>query len=86
MVAEENQTRRYLLGELDETEEIRLEDAAFADAETLAFVQSIENDLIDEYVRGELSESEVVKFERRFLTSEDRRRKIEYARTFLELE
>ena len=86
IVLEENQTRRYLLGELDAAEEILVEDAAFADADALAFVQSIENDLIDEYARGELAAAERGNFERKFLTSEERRRRIEYARTFLRLE
>lgn len=82
----ENLLRRYLLGELTADECARVEDAAFADAETLALVQTTENDLIDEYARGELSAVEKHNFERMFLTSAERKTKIEFARTFAESE
>src|SRR5262249_59293859 len=40
----------------------------------------VESDLIDEYVRGGLSDSERLRFERRFLASAERQRKVEFAR------
>lgn len=83
---EENLLRRYLLGELSEDEQARIEDAAFDDTDLLAFVQTVENDLIDEYARGELNASERQNFELKFLTSAERRRKIEFARTLQHLE
>ena len=46
---------QYLLGELPEEQQIEIEDRAFADKKYLASITAVENDLIDEYVRNELS-------------------------------
>jgi hypothetical protein len=40
----------------------------------------VESDLIDEYVRGGLTDAERRRFEQRFLASAERRRKVEFAR------
>ena len=71
---------RYLLGDLSEQELMAVEDRAFSDRSYLEEILSVESDLIDEYVRGELSHSERQLFETRFLTSAERRNKIEFAR------
>jgi len=71
---------RYLLGDLPEEEQTRLEDLAFSDRERMQNILAIESDLIDEYVRGELSNSERQRFERHFLASSERRQKVEFAR------
>jgi hypothetical protein len=71
---------RYLLGELPEEQQIEIEDRAFADKEYLANITTVENDLIDEYVRHELSESDRRRFEERFLASAERRKRIEFAK------
>jgi hypothetical protein len=71
---------RYLLGDLPEEEQARLEDRAFSDPECMQTILDAESDLIDEYVRGELSTSERRQFERRFLVSAERQRKVEFAR------
>lgn len=71
---------RYLLGDLPEEEQIRLEDRAFSDQEYMQNILDAESDLIDEYVRGGLSDSERRRFERRFLVSSERQRKVEFAR------
>jgi hypothetical protein len=73
---------RYLLGELSEEEQVRLEDLAFSDREFLQEILAVESDLIDEYARGELSDSRRRQFESRFLTSAERRQKVEFARAF----
>jgi hypothetical protein len=74
---------QYLLGNLSEEEQVRIEDRAFADANYLGALEAAEADLIDAYVRGELSQSERLGFERRFLTSSQRRSKVEFARDLL---
>ena len=74
---------QYLLGNLSEEEQVRIEDRAFADANYLGALEAAEADLIDAYVRGELSQSERLGFERRFLTSSHRRSKVEFARDLL---
>jgi|SRR5215213_2007583 len=71
---------RYLLGDLPEEQQVEIEDRAFADKEYLALVTAVENDLIDDYVRRELSQAERQKFESRFLASAERRKRVEFAK------
>ncbi len=73
---------RYLLGDLPEEQQVEIEDRAFADKEYLALVTAVENDLVDEYVRRELSETDRRKFESRFLASAERRKRVEFAKAF----
>lgn len=71
---------KYFPGELSEEEQVQVEDRAFADKHCLDELQAAEADLIDAYVRGDLPQSARCTFERRFLTSPQRRRKLEFAR------
>ena len=71
---------RYLLGDLPETKQVEIEDRAFQDKECLDSILAVENDLIDEYARGELSGATRRQFERRFLASAERRQKVVFAR------
>lgn len=71
---------RYLLGDLPEEDQVRIEDRAFSDRAYRRDIEDAENDLIDDYVRGALSETERRQFERRFFASAERRRKVEFAR------
>src|SRR5689334_9047885 len=71
---------RYLLGDLNEEEQVEVEERAFQDQRCLRSIEAAESDLIDAYVRGELSERERRQFERRFFASAERRRKVEFAR------
>jgi len=71
---------RYLLGELTEEQQIEIEDRAFSDQEYLGTITAVENDLIDEYVRHELSDRERRQFESRFLASAERRKRVEFAK------
>jgi len=82
----ENLIARYLLGELSEEQQIEIEDRAFADQEYLAGITAVENDLIDEYVRHELSESDRRRFEERFLASAARRKRVEFAKALASVE
>jgi len=72
--------RRYLLRDLPEEERTRLEDRYAVDADVFEQILAIENDLIDSYIRGELTEVERQKFEAEFLKSAERREKVEFAR------
>ena len=76
---------QYLLGELPEEQQIEIEDRAFSDKEFLASITAVENDLIDEYVREELPETTRRRFETRFLASEGRRKRVEFARALVHL-
>ena len=71
---------KYLLGNLSEEEQVQVEDRAFADGDYMSALEATEADLIDAYVRGQLSQSDRRSFEFRFLTSPERRRKVEFAR------
>jgi len=76
----ENLIARYLLGELSEEQQVEIEDQAFADQKYLASITAVENDLIDEYVRNELSPAERQRFDKHFLASAERRKRVEFAR------
>jgi hypothetical protein len=81
-LGDEEQIRRYLLGELSEAEMARLEDDAFTGPggeDLQSIIASVENDLMDEYARGELPSGERARFEARFLTSERRCRRVGFA-------
>jgi hypothetical protein len=69
----------YLLGNLTEEEQVEVEDRAFADPGYLRALEATEADLIDSYVGGELSQPDRRKFELRFLSSAQRRSKVEFA-------
>src|SRR5215217_6735393 len=71
---------QFLLGELPEAQQVEIEDRAFSDKDYLASITAAENDLIDEYVRGELSATERQRFESRFLASAERRKRVEFAK------
>src|SRR6185295_972701 len=71
---------QYLLGELPEEQQVEIEDRAFSDKDYLATITTVENDLIDEYVRGELSAADQKRFENRFLASAERRKRVEFAK------
>jgi hypothetical protein len=75
----------YLLGELPEEQQVAVEDRAFADPSYLREIQSAEADLIDAYVRGELTADERRDFERMFLASPLRRGKVAFARNLVRL-
>jgi anti-sigma factor RsiW len=71
---------QYLLGNLSPEEQARIEDRTFADPDYLATLQAVEVDLIDAYVNGELSPADRRGFERQFLVSPERRKKVAFAR------
>ena len=79
-INQEKLIAQYLLGELPEEQQVEIEDRAFADKDYLANITAVENDLIDEYVRGELSTTDRQRFESRFLASAERRKRVEFAK------
>jgi hypothetical protein len=76
---------RYLLGDLSEEQQAQVEDRAFADTGYRAALEAAEADLIDSYVRDELSSADRRAFERLFLASQQRRSKVEFARSLAKL-
>lgn len=65
-VEQESELRRYLLGELTLEEQVLLEQRLFLDTEYAQLAQSVEDDLVDDYVRDDLTTDEREKFETRF--------------------
>jgi len=80
MCYDEGVIRSYLLGDLDETlreqiEELLLCDDSFADK-----LSAAQDNLIDDYVYGALTEGECETFQKNFVVNEERRKKIQIAR------
>ncbi len=74
---------QYLLGELPEAWQAQFEEHLFTDPDCHAQLQIVEENLIDKYVRGELSAERRGRFEMRYLISERRRTKVAFARTLM---
>jgi hypothetical protein len=74
---------RYLLGDLPEHEQMRLEDQYLADAEFFDRFLIIEDQLIDDYLRNQLTNRVREQFENHFLRSPRRRERVEFARALL---
>jgi hypothetical protein len=70
----------YLLGELSEEDRTRLEERLLRDAEYRELIRAIEDDLIDDYVHGDLTPRQRELFERHFTSLPQRRRKVELAK------
>lgn len=79
----ELRVRRYLLGTLPEAEQLALETEFFADGNLLEQMQDIETDLVDEYVRGQLSNADHQQFEHHYLTTPAHRERVAFARELL---
>jgi hypothetical protein len=80
----EAEVRRFLLGEMSETERGAFEERFVADEDLFEQVRVGEDELVESYVRGTLSPAQKEKFERSFLTTERRRSRVEFTRTMLD--
>jgi hypothetical protein len=74
---------RYLLGSLPAEEAERLDELSIADDEFSLRLDAVENDLLDSYVRNELSGETLARFESVYLFSPRKLEKVEFARTLL---
>jgi hypothetical protein len=72
----ENLGIAYFLGRLSEDERDRIRERLVSDDEVVSIFEGVENDLADQYVRGELSPADQLAFERHFPSIE----KLRYAR------
>jgi hypothetical protein len=70
---------RYLLGSLPEAEAERLDELSIADDAFASRLSAAENDLVDAYVRGELSGDNLAQFKKFYLSSPKRLQKLEFA-------
>jgi hypothetical protein len=73
---------RYLLGQLSEEEQTRMEEKYFDDKECFEQLQIVESELIDSYVCDRLSEIDREAFERVFLQLAERRERVEFTQAW----
>jgi hypothetical protein len=79
----DSQLVRYLLGLLPDDESERLDQLSVSSDEVAWRLRLAEDDLVDAYVRGTLDAEAVERFESFYLSSEHRRQKVKFARTFV---
>jgi hypothetical protein len=77
---------RYLLGGLPPDVTERLDELSVSDDELAGRLSAIENDLVDAYVRGEMSGEQLAQFESFYLSSPKRREKVQFARALWDRE
>ena len=76
---------RYLLGDLNEAEQDKIEERYASDDSFYFKILATEDELIDSYVMGEISQEDRAKFEQAYLTNPHRLKKVESNKIFLEL-
>jgi hypothetical protein len=79
----ENLIRRYLVGELAEGDQAALEQELLIDRGKFDQVCAVENELVDSYVRGEMSPADRERFEGHYLASPLHRERVAIAESFL---
>jgi hypothetical protein len=79
----ENLIRRYLLGELAEADQTALEQEFLIDRGKFDQAWAVENELVDSYVRGEMSRADRERFESHYLASPLHRERVAIAESFL---
>lgn len=82
----DNQTpaRQYLLGVLSEDEVARLEESYFSDDALFEDIETTEDELIDAYVRGQLSDRDRELFEKNLATSRRLSERVEFGKLLKE--
>jgi len=78
----ETERVRYLLGLASPAEREHVESEYFHDADAFQRMLSAEDDLVDAYARGELSDEERQRFEKRFLKSSQGKDRVRFSRAF----
>jgi hypothetical protein len=80
---EQGQIVRYFLGQLSEAEAAALQRRQADDSAFGEFCVAVEEDLIDDFVQGRLSEEDTRCFQEHYLVTPERARKLEFARALL---
>lgn len=73
----------YLLGELSEEARKLLEERYFSDDQFFEFVQAVEGRLMDDYLRGNLSEAERTRLEELFVKSHSLSRDLNFTKALM---
>jgi hypothetical protein len=77
--------RAYLFGLLPQDQTERLDELGVIDDEFAARLDTVESDLVDAYVRGELAGDTLAKFQTVYLSSARRRQKVAFAESLYSL-
>jgi hypothetical protein len=72
---------RYILGQVSPEERAGFEERYQADEDLFEELVAAENDLIDAYARGELSGTDRLRFESRFLATPELRERVKFAKS-----
>src|SRR5580765_7224603 len=81
--AQADELVQYLLGLLPPEDAERLDEASIVDDDVAARLRSVEDDLVDAYVRGALTGETLTRFESHYLLSPRRRQHVAFAGRFL---
>jgi len=76
---------RYLLGSLPDEQAERLDELSVSDDEFVWRLRAAENDLVDAYLRNELSGETLERFRTFYLSSAQRREKVKFAEALMAL-
>jgi DNA-directed RNA polymerase specialized sigma24 family protein len=76
---------RYLLGVASVVEREAVEEEYFAGSSGLDVLLAVEDELIDDYVRGALSRADRLLFEENFLCTAGRRQRLEFTQSLVEV-
>jgi hypothetical protein len=77
---------QYLLGNLPAEDAESMDILCISDEELATRLSAIENDLVDAYVRGDLSEPDLDRFKSFYAASAQRRQKVDFAAALFEME
>jgi hypothetical protein len=78
-IEDERSMKQYLLGNLPEVEQLRIEERLLTDDDYYRTLLILEDELTDDYIKGSLSNQERKRFEEHFLSSPERRQKLKFA-------
>lgn len=78
--AEQQTIREYLLGQLPSEQEAQFEERLLTDDDVFEELEIVEDELVDEYLRNELSPADRSGFESYFLASPEHQEKLRFAR------
>lgn len=76
---------QYLLGDASERERLELEESYFRKDDAFEQLLATEQELIDDYVSGELSDSDRERFEQNLLRTPEQRERVELSRALREM-
>ena len=83
-VIDEVVARKFLLGQLSPEEQGQIEELAFEDPDTFTFLESVEEDLVDDFLQEELSPLEKQRFNDHFLSFPGRRQELKISEVLQE--